>query len=530
MVFVNGQAVTTQNADGSAAPAFGAFDHNLSRTDAGVAMLIGTHAAAEQFGIALDQEVDGRLIQPDGRVCFAMFAGMPVDCVAYGDFTGDNGANGPPAVAPESGRALVRRSESDHNFNDFRLGDPAPENNAGQTGTRGACGGAAATETPTATPIPEPLCFGDCNSDGRVAINELIIAVNLALTGGSAAGCYGGCGEELIDISCLIRMVNNALSGCPAVATPTVTGIPGGTSTATVTPAATNTPGGALGVRHFSLDPPASTLVATLAQGLDFPTTGFTGFLELSGGVPDPGSGIAFVDLVDASEFLAIGLPLGGGAVCIEVDRSQLPVRNAGLVDCDGGAALGLALTQDRNVGVVGACAGGSAEGLACDGNGDCPESSCFAIADCAAAGGTLEGDEDPYPGVCQGPLGGSTLPGDSGAGAVLLSPDPNTGITKGIPVAIIQEQILPCGDEPNAPAFSTAIALTTGTARCTIVDYNNQAGATLSAQQTGVNFECGTWATEDGPGTLVLAAPTLNTLAVNQQPTDIITTFVFVD
>ena len=522
-VFVNGQGVHTQNADGSAGPDFGVFDHNLARTDAGVTMLIGTHAAAQQFGIAFDQEVDGRLIQPDGRVCFGIFGGQPVDCVAYGNFTGDNSPHGQPAVAPQIGQALVRRSETDNNANDFILGEPMPENNAGDTGTRGVCGGQPPTMTPTATPVVGPECVGDCNLDGTVAINELIIAVNIAL--GSTTGPYcAACSEAGIDISCLIRMVNNALNGCPV--SPTPTGIPGGTATATVVP----TPNGALGVRHFSLDPSKSKLVATIAEGLDFPTTGFTGFLDLRAGVPDASSGVVFVDLVDASEYLSLSIPLGGTTLCLKPDRSQLPVHNAGVMACKGGAMLGLSLTEDRNVGVVGACVGGASEGLECAADSNCPGSSCFDTAACGALGGSLEGDDDPFPGVCQGPLQGSTLPGDAGPGALLLSPDPVAGITKGIPVSIVQEQQLPCGDEPNAAGYSTTIALTTGTARCTIVDYNNQPGATLTGQQTGVNFDCSTWSTENGPGTLVLAAPSLNTLAVNQQPTDIITSFVFVD
>jgi hypothetical protein len=530
-VFVRDQSVTTQTADGSAGPVFGTFDHNLARTDAGVAMLIGTHAAAQQFGIAFDQEVGGRLIQPDGRVCFGRFNGSPVDCIAYGAFSGDNSPHGDPAVAPQPGQALVRHSETDDNAADFALGAPVPENNAGEIGARGACGGSAATETPTATPLPEPICAGDCNGDGTVAIGELIIAVNLALGGDpNSYRCTALCGSEIPDISCLVRMVNNALGGCPAAATPTATGIPGGTSTATVTPAATNTPGGPLGLRHFSLDPSKSRLIATLAQGFDFPNAGFTGFLDLSAGAPDPSSGIAFVDVVDASEYLALGIPVTGGAICIKPDRSQLPIHNAGIVACKGGAMLGLSLSQDRNVGVAGACSGGTADGLVCTADGDCPAGACFGAEDCSALGGTLEGEEDPFPGVCQGPLDGATLPGDTGPGAVLLSPDPNTGITKGIPVTILQETALPCGDEPNATALTTSIALTTGTARCTILDYNNQPGATLTAQQTGVNFDCSAWSVENGPGTLVLAAPVLNSLAVNQQPTDLITSFVFAD
>ncbi|MBX3025908.1 hypothetical protein KF840_13455 [bacterium] len=379
-------------------------------------------------------------------------------------------------------------------------------------------------------PARSTTCPGDCNGDGQVAINELITLINVALGNSPIGVCDAFCSDAPLDISCLIRMVNNALDGCPLVPTPTATGIPVGTSTATATPAPTNTPGGPLGVRHFSLDPARSRLVATIAQGFDFPTTGFTGFLELSAGAPDRNTGITFVDLLDASDFLALSIPASGSAVCIKVDRSQLPVRNAGILACNGGVSLGLSLTQDRNLGVADACLGGPSDGLACASDDDCPQGACFTAASCRALGGTLEGEDDPFPGVCQGPLAGATLPGDTGPGALLLSPDPNTGITKGIPVAIIQEAALPCGDEPNATALTTSIALTTGTARCTIVDYNNQPGATLSAEQSGANFDCGTWSVEDGPGTLVLAAPALNTLAVNQQPTDIITTFVFVD
>lgn len=381
-------------------------------------------------------------------------------------------------------------------------------------------------------PARSAECAGDCNADGQVAINEIITAINIAL--GNGGSCAALCGGPDVDISCLVRMVNNALDGCPVLPTatatemPTATGIPTGTS-ATLTPTATRTPGGPLGVRHFSLDPAKSKLVATLSQGFDFPSFGFTGFLDLAAGTPDRDSGVTFVDVVDASDYLAVGIQVGG-AVCIKIDRSQLPVRNAGIMACKGGASLGLSLTQDRNLGVVGACSGGTADGLACTTNDDCPQGTCFNADDCAAAGGTVEGDDDPFPGVCQGPLQGTTLQGNSGAGALLMAPDPNTGVTKGIPVAIIQEAALPCGDEPNASGFSTRIALTTGTARCTIVDYNNQPGATLTAQQSGVNFDCAAWDVENGPGTLVLSAPALNTLAVNQQPTDIITTFVFVD
>jgi hypothetical protein len=527
MVFVNGQGVTNQTADGSAAPAFGSFTKNLTRTDAGVAMLIGTAEAEALFDLPFDQVVSGSLVQSDGRVCFGNFGGDEVDCVAYGNFTGDNGHHGDPAPRPQLGDTLVRISETDDNAADFVLGTPAPENNAGAVGALGQCGGVAPTATPTATPIAGGDCVGDCNGDGMVAINELIVMVNIALGSSPASACPVDCGDLGVDISCLVRAVNNALSGCPAVATPT--GVPTGTASATVAATPTRTPGGPLGLRRVSLNPSSSRIINTLGPGFAFPTSGFQGFLELSAGVPDPTSGYVFVDLVDASEYLALSIPTGGVALCLRVDRSQLPVRNAGIMNCNGGAALGLQLTQDRNVGFVGACAGGEQDGLPCAADTDCPGATCFTADACSAGNGVLEGEEDAFPGVCQGPLVGGTLAGDSGAGALLLSPDPTNGLTKGVPMRIITESALPCGDEPSAPGFDTDMALTTGLSRCTVTDYNNNEGALLTTELSGAPFECATWDVENGPGTLVVAAPSLN-LSVNGAPTDSITSFVFDD
>ncbi len=69
--------------------------------------------------------------------------------------------------------------------------------------------------TPTRTP-GEPLpCVGDCNYDGMVVINELIIGVNLAL-GGSTLNCtaFDTNDDGEVSINELIAAVNSALSGC----------------------------------------------------------------------------------------------------------------------------------------------------------------------------------------------------------------------------------------------------------------------------------------------------------------------------
>ncbi len=61
-------------------------------------------------------------------------------------------------------------------------------------------------------------CAGDCNGDGMVGINELVLAVNIALGTADIAACTAADGDhdEMVSINELIRAVNNALLGCPA--------------------------------------------------------------------------------------------------------------------------------------------------------------------------------------------------------------------------------------------------------------------------------------------------------------------------
>jgi hypothetical protein len=531
-VLVAGQTFPAQNADGSSAGNFATFADSLSNGDLGAAMLVATADAATLFGITPDQVASGNLVFADGRICFGMFGVLPVDCVAYGNFTGDNGNNGSPAVRPELGMALVRQSASMNNSADFALGAPAPGNNAGQTGSLGTCGGTAATPTPTATVASGGACEGDCNGNLLVAVNELVTAVNIVLGNLPLTACNVFPTQP--SINNLIRSVNNLLNGCPATPTATTTSstptMPAGTPTAPPgTPTSTRTPGGPLGVRHFSLNPGTSSLIAVLSPVFVVPSTGFQGFLELTAGIPDPSTGIALVDVTDASDYLSISVAAANLTLCIRIDHDQLPVVPAGIVSCNGGIALGLELAQDHSLGLVGACAGGANDGLACTGDAQCPEATCFTAEACTAAGGTLEGAKDAHPGVCNGPFAGGPLEGDSGPGAVLIAPDPG-GVTKGLPVEITMEDALPCGDEGNAPGISVAIALTTGRGLGRILDYNNNAGAELRDDRTGQNFSCPAWEEENGPGTFVFSAPQLDIFAIGSQPTDLISTFVLDD
>jgi hypothetical protein len=60
------------------------------------------------------------------------------------------------------------------------------------------------------------FCAGDCDADGRVAVNELIVLVNIALGSLQVSSCGSGlCEETPLSMSCLIGAVGNSLNGCP---------------------------------------------------------------------------------------------------------------------------------------------------------------------------------------------------------------------------------------------------------------------------------------------------------------------------
>lgn len=86
----------------------------------------------------------------------------------------------------------------------------------------------------TATPATAQ-CVGDCNGNGMVVINELVLGVNIDLGLQPVSACEAFANSQgIVDISQLVKGVNNALNGCPA--TPTATGTMAGTATATITP------------------------------------------------------------------------------------------------------------------------------------------------------------------------------------------------------------------------------------------------------------------------------------------------------
>ncbi len=102
------------------------------------------------------------------------------------------------------------------------------------------------TRTPSNTPTPAP-CYADCNYDGRIAVNELILGVNMALELRPISDCSGFdiTRDGAISIGELVTAVRGNLNGCIPFNTPTPTrptSTPTGTSTPTFTLAPTDTP------------------------------------------------------------------------------------------------------------------------------------------------------------------------------------------------------------------------------------------------------------------------------------------------
>jgi hypothetical protein len=250
-----------------------------------------------------------------------------------------------------------------------------------------------------------------------------------------------------------------------------------------------------LGTRRFSLNPHTSLIRLLPDVGT---ATGFTGFLDLAAGVPDPVTGMAPIDVVGASEFLSI--PVGDVTLCI---KPMVPVVRAGVIACSGGVDLGVSSSQDHRIGIVGM--GG------------------FSAAACNAAGGTVEAPSDPHPAVCNGPVEvGASPEVDSGVGALLIAPDDRFN-TEGLPAEVT---IAAGACDTHGSGDSTLFGFVSGVSRATILDANNATGATLEHDEDGENFSCPMWTQENGPGRLVLSVPAVHGSTMG----DLITVFVLDD
>lgn len=169
--------------------------------------------------------------------------------------------------------------------------------------------------TPTMVPsTPTPRCFGDCNSDGAVTVDELITMVSLALGSGGVTGCGPGDinHDSEITIDEILTAVNNALNECSTSPPPTAIKL-----TPTSTPPApplTNTPRPSPSASDTPTRPAArtSTPTATVPAGASTCETGQVDCI-----------------VIEAAENVEAPDPITGGTKC----RLRLQLRNTSRFD-----------------------------------------------------------------------------------------------------------------------------------------------------------------------------------------------------
>ena len=77
----------------------------------------------------------------------------------------------------------------------------------------------ALAATICARPTPaQDACTGDCDADGAVFVDEIVVGVNIALGVAQLAQCsaFDADDSDTVEVDELIQGVNNALNGCPA--------------------------------------------------------------------------------------------------------------------------------------------------------------------------------------------------------------------------------------------------------------------------------------------------------------------------
>ena len=299
-------------------------------------------------------------------------------------------------------------------------------------------------------------CVGDCNGDENVRINELIIAVGIALDRQDLSVCpsIDGNSNGRVDIGELISAVGNSLRGCDAPPpTPTATPVP------------------------------TVRAVCNLSDASDLRIR--TGLLDID---LDP-AGVVNVDCTsESSGELACECGIesfdpvvisGVGDVCVE----PFGPCESRSTTCGGGGGVDVVVEANHNIGECTStancaevcdthcagfgdsyfrqastcedfCLGGSADGETCGRDEDCPDGSC----------GGPDGGSDGHicECVCASPGGGS-----GAAGALAC------GIGFALTVELDNNQV--CGDVPPSITLAPICGeITTGTAMGTLANVAN--------------------------------------------------------
>jgi len=182
-------------------------------------------------------------------------------------------------------------------------------------------------------------CVGDCNANGVVAINELIIGVNIALGNRPATDCpsFDSNGNGAVAVNELVQAVNAALQGCegsaatPTPEEPTATSTPEGpTATPTSTPDVETVAGASVAVANS---------LASIGNVVGAIVTGVTGAVgggtELSG--VDGGGAGADVDACELGGTVTSNVQIVGLTANVTVDFDNCEIsRPDGSILFDG--------------------------------------------------------------------------------------------------------------------------------------------------------------------------------------------------
>jgi hypothetical protein len=295
-----------------------------------------------------------------------------------------------------------------------------------------------------------------------------------------------------------------------------------------------NPPPRPLGRRRFSINPANSPLYAVLGT-LSLPAGQFRGYLDLEAGIPDD-DGIAQIDVVGSSDYIYADLrPNTPQLICL---KPVLPSVGAGIVACKGRVDISYLARVDHIAGVVGV--------------NDFTEEQCTALTG-TTGNGQVEGPEDAHPDVCNGPLfiGGGGR-GDSGRGAVALTPDPDTGegglrfeLSFVKPGFCRSDDNQPCTGDGDctgendkcmqacgdgSPGQNTPLPFFSGPVRVEIEDADGTEGTNRVYDTKGQNFSCANWTKENGPGKLIFGFAQLHGFSLGGPPLDLITAFILTD
>jgi hypothetical protein len=184
----------------------------------------------------------------------------------------------------------------------------------------------------------QTTCTGDCNGDGMVTINELILGVNIALGSQPVSACpaFDCEGNQMVPINCLIQGVNNALNGCG-----------GGSPTPTPTP----TSGGGTefvytidpGIAGVGPDQSGSGIFVGIIGNTNASVAFSPGPLTLVMGAPDS-NGIASLTIKNDTT-ISVDI-IDGSCLCLKLLAAN---EFGGTINCNGGSMYDTKATRAAN-------------------------------------------------------------------------------------------------------------------------------------------------------------------------------------